>query len=80
MIGLADARQKRLDAKRMLADGIDPVESMRKAKTEDAGNGRTFESVALDWHKNMSARWTPDQPPTFTRQSLLKSVDAITTI
>ncbi|WP_223473688.1 tyrosine-type recombinase/integrase [Pseudomonas sp. BF-B-27] len=60
VIGLAEARQKRLDAKRMLADGIDPVESKRKAKTEDAVNGRTFESVALDWHKNMSARWTPD--------------------
>lgn len=44
----------------MLADGIDPVENKRKAKTEDAVNGRTFESVALDWHKNMSARWTPD--------------------
>lgn len=60
VIGLAEARQKRLDAKRMLADGIDPVENKRKAKTEDAVNGLTFESVALDWHKNMSARWTPD--------------------
>ncbi len=53
VIGLADVRQKRLEAKRMLADGIDPVEHKRKAKTEDVVNGRTFKSAALDWHKHM---------------------------
>ena len=31
-IGLADARRKRLEVKRMLADGIDPIETKHQAK------------------------------------------------
>ncbi|WP_017903852.1 integrase arm-type DNA-binding domain-containing protein, partial [Pseudomonas asplenii] len=64
VIGLAEARQKRIEARQMLADGIDPVESRRKAQMQDVVNGATFESVALDWHKRMSIKWSPDHAKT----------------
>ncbi|CAE6886668.1 Integrase [Pseudomonas marincola] len=69
VIGLADARRKRLEVKRMLADGIDPIKTKHQAKAEAVIKGRTFKSVALDWHTEMSANWAPgplqecDEPP-----------------
>jgi len=59
VIGLADARQKRLETKRMLAEGIDPIASKQQAKAEAVVRGHTFERVALDWHKEMSVKWAP---------------------
>ena len=59
VITLTDARAKRLEVKRLLAQRIDPIEHKHKAKVEAQAKGRTFESVALDWHREMSARWTP---------------------
>lgn len=64
LIGLADARRKRLEIKRMLADGIDPIETKHQAKAEAVIKGRTFESVALDWHTEMSAKWAPGHSKT----------------
>lgn len=56
VFGLADARNKRLAVKRMLAEGIDPIENKHQTKTQAAIKGRTFESGALDWNKLMSAK------------------------
>ena len=64
VIGLADARRKRLEAKRLLAEGIDPVENKQKAKTEAVIKGCTFESVALRWHEEMSCKWVPGHSKT----------------
>lgn len=64
VIGLADARRKRLEIKRMLADGIDPIETKHQAKAEAVIKGNTFESVALDWHTEMSAKWAPGHSKT----------------
>lgn len=64
MIGLADARKKRLEVKRMLAEGIDPIETKHQAKTQAVIKGRTFESAALEWHKAMSAKWAPGHAKT----------------
>ncbi|WP_025996616.1 tyrosine-type recombinase/integrase [Pseudomonas viridiflava] len=64
VVGLADARNKRLEVKRMLAKGIDPIETKHQAKTQAAIKGRTFESAALDWHKAMSAKWAPGHAKT----------------
>lgn len=49
---------------RMLAKGIDPIETKHQAKTQAAIKGRTFESAALDWHKAMSAKWAPGHAKT----------------
>jgi integrase len=64
VVGLADARNKRLEVKRMLANGIDPIETKHQTKTQAAIKGRTFESAALDWHKAMSAKWAPGHAKT----------------
>ncbi|MBD8254674.1 integrase arm-type DNA-binding domain-containing protein [Pseudomonas fluorescens] len=64
VVGLADARKRRLEVKRMLAEGIDPIESKHQAKTQATIRGRTFESAALDWHKAMSAKWAPGHAKT----------------
>ena len=48
----------------MLAEGIDPIESKHQAKTQATIRGRTFEDVALDWHKAMSAKWAPGHAKT----------------
>ena len=64
VVGLADARRKRLEAKRQLAEGIDPVEQKRKAKTQTVITGITFKTVALSWHKQMASRWTPGHAKT----------------
>ena len=64
IVGLADARRKRLEVKRMLADGIDPIGAKNQAKTQATIRGRTFEDVALDWHKAMSAKWAPGHAKT----------------
>lgn len=64
VVGLADARKKRLEVKRMLAEGIDPIESKHQAKTQATIRGRTFEDAALDWHKAMSAKWAPGHAKT----------------
>ncbi len=64
IVGLANARRKRLEVKRMLADGIDPIGAKNQAKTDALIKGRTFESVALGWHTEMSAKWAPDYSKT----------------
>ncbi|WP_122688172.1 tyrosine-type recombinase/integrase [Pseudomonas viridiflava] len=64
VVGLAAARNKRLEVKRMLAEGIDPIENKHQAKTQAAIKGRTFESAALEWHNAMSAKWAPGHAKT----------------
>ena len=56
--GLADAREKRDAARKLLAAGVDPGEQ-RKA-TKAAGNERaanSFEVIAREWHAKQSATW-----------------------
>jgi integrase len=48
----------------MLADGIDPIGAKNQAKTNALIKDRTFESVALGWHTEMSAKWAPDYSKT----------------
>lgn len=54
---LADARQKREEARRLVAAGIDPREHKRAVKEEQAKEIITFESVARDWHAS-NQKWS----------------------
>jgi integrase len=58
-ISLQDARQKREDARRLLANNVDP-DAVRKAqkiaKTEET---ETFEVIAREWHTKFNPTWTP---------------------
>ncbi|XUA18782.1 tyrosine-type recombinase/integrase [Citrobacter sp. OP27] len=54
---LADARQKREEARRLVAAGVDPREHKRAMKEEQAKEVITFESVARDWHVS-NQKWS----------------------
>jgi len=59
-VGLADAREKREEARRKVAAGVDPSE-LRKAEAvaliESTEN--TFEAVAREWFGLFSKQWVP---------------------
>lgn len=59
LITLGDARERRAQAKRLLANGKDPSEVKQVQKLEAKGLAtNTFEAVARDWHKKRLAKWT----------------------
>ena len=60
-ISLAEARRKRDDAKRLLADDIDPSLHRKERKlARILGAENSFELVALEWHAKNVNSWTPD--------------------
>ena len=57
-MGLKDARERRDEARKLLADGVDPSENRKAtkaAKVERAGN--SFEVVAREWFAKFSPTW-----------------------
>ncbi len=61
-ITLADARQRREDAKKLLANGIDPGANKKAIKAIDKDiNANSFESIARRWHLKFSTagKWSP---------------------
>lgn len=57
-VTLADARTKRLEARRLLNDGIDPSQDKKdkaRAKADEAAH--TFEKLAREWHANRLPIW-----------------------
>lgn len=58
IISLAVARTKRDEAKALLIDNLDPMEEKKKAKLAAQRASLLFETVALEWHAEMSRRWT----------------------
>ncbi|MGS0637162.1 tyrosine-type recombinase/integrase [Citrobacter sp. VF227] len=56
---LADARQKREEARKLVAAGIDPREHKRAVKEELAKEAITFESVAREWHA-ANKKWSEE--------------------
>lgn len=53
-VGLADARDKIHEARKLLTQGIDPS-TVRKAKQVKKSGLNSFESVAMRWHDEMMA-------------------------
>ena len=54
-VSLADAREKRNDARKLLAAGTDPGIVKQAQKTESK---HTFEALAREWHDKQSVKWT----------------------
>jgi integrase len=52
---LKEAREKAAEARKTLADGVDPA-AEKKLKARSAAN--TFEAVAREWHENKKSAWT----------------------
>ena len=60
LISLAEAREKRDVARKLIASDIDPSAAKKQAKRKAIMNAaNTFEAVAREWHDKQSARWTP---------------------
>ncbi|MDR3424788.1 MAG: integrase arm-type DNA-binding domain-containing protein [Alphaproteobacteria bacterium] len=57
-VSLAEAREKRDEARKMLAEGIDPSERKKDQKRCAVLNiATTFELVAREWHENQKGAW-----------------------
>jgi integrase len=58
-VGLKEARDKRDDARKLLASGIDPSENRKAEKATQRLNAEnSFEAVAREWFSKFSAKWT----------------------
>jgi len=59
-VSLAEAREKRDAARKLLAQKIDPAEQRRADKREAAGRAaNSFEVVAREWFAKRKGQWTP---------------------
>ena len=59
-VTLADARERRAQARKVLAAGNDPGEAKKEAKRLLIDkHTQTFEAVAREWHQNRLTKWTP---------------------
>lgn len=60
LLSLQDAREAKLDAKRLIAGGIDPVVHKKSNKEDAARNVQnTFQAIALEWYENRKDIWKP---------------------
>lgn len=58
-VSLAQARELRDDAKKKLAEGIDPSLAKKEEKlVRDVQLNNTFQAVALEWHGTKVSRWS----------------------
>jgi integrase len=59
VIGLSEARERCLAAKKQLLENIDPSESKKQEKLKHLVNiENSFETIALEWHSNKRQSWT----------------------
>lgn len=60
IVTLAEAREKRDQAKKLLANGQDPSGAKKEEKRLAIRKSKnTFEAVAREWHENQKGKWTP---------------------
>lgn len=68
-VSLKEAREKRDDARRLLAQGIDPGQKRKDEKTERAERAaNSFEVVAREWHSKQSGAWVAKHGATVMRR------------
>ena len=60
-VSLKDARDRRDEARKLLADGIDPSENRKATKSATANRAsNSFEVVTREWFSKFSAEWAPN--------------------
>ena len=60
-VSLSDARERRIQAHKVLAAGRDPSDVKKEAKRVlNAKHRNTFEVIAREWHKNRLPKWSPE--------------------
>ena len=67
-ISLSDARQRREDARKLLANDIDPSEAKKAKKEEQEKQERTFEVVAREWYSKNEPGWSSSHCNTVKRR------------
>jgi integrase len=68
-VGLKDARTKRDEARKQLADGIDPGEHRKAIKASgDVKAGNSFEVIAREWFAMMAPSWVPSHSEKIIRR------------
>ncbi|MBD2782105.1 tyrosine-type recombinase/integrase [Xenorhabdus szentirmaii] len=59
LVTLAEARKKRDEAKKLIAEGIDPNQDKKQKKLAAKGEiNNTFESIAREWYEQLKDRWS----------------------
>ncbi|PKN06819.1 MAG: integrase, partial [Deltaproteobacteria bacterium HGW-Deltaproteobacteria-8] len=58
-VSLAQARERRDEARRLLAEGTDPSTVPKAAKAKQQAQAETFELLARQWHEKFSIKWSP---------------------
>ncbi|MCB2082235.1 MAG: integrase arm-type DNA-binding domain-containing protein [Rickettsiales bacterium] len=59
LISLVEAREKRTEAKKMLAEGVDPSIAKKEKTREMVRNAEnTFKVITIEWHENQKERWS----------------------
>jgi integrase len=68
-VSLSDARQRREDAKKMLANGIDPGEVKKAQKANKINSSEnSFEAVTREWHERFKSQWTENHADRILRR------------
>jgi integrase len=67
-ISLIYARQRRDEARRHVAHGIDPGALRKAQKKADTAEAETFEVIAREWHEKFKSNWTPGHASTTMRR------------
>ena len=63
-ISLSNARIRREEARRQLANGIDPGAARKAQKQAETEEKETFEVIAREWHEKFTPNWTPGHATT----------------
>ena len=58
-VSLADAREKRDEAKKILREGRDPRHTAKRGRLVGDNSAKSFEEVAREWHALQLERWKP---------------------
>jgi len=57
-VSLAQARSRRDEARKLVADGIDPSQARKASKAAKVQSESTFEMLAREWHARFAPTWT----------------------
>ncbi len=61
IVGLADAKAKCIEARKLLDRDIDPSTAKQENRREILRNAaNTFQALALEWHENQQGRWSEE--------------------
>ena len=58
-VGLADARERALDARRLIREGSDPVVERRRQRLSTNASAETFKAIADEWIASRADSWSP---------------------